>query len=201
MKDKKIKVVLIIALITLVGVIVFSFFSNGSINKKLDDKQVILPQEGSEKIESDIINTPGEFEEKELENELYSAEELEKTKQIAVEFANAIYNVDSSNPLIYPTEATQYTIQSLKDRILGIANTETPDVYKRIVTSVEVVGSNIDEESKALVWNLVLQSNIINEEEIQTGTERGNIKVVFVKDGEELKVGEYSIERTPNNFN
>lgn len=132
--------------------------------------------------------------------EEFSTNDIDITKDIAIKFSENIYSCDTKNPLDFPNKAIEYTTESLSNRIIQIAKTTKPEVYKRSVVSTNAIEPKIDSNDGIVIWSLELMSNIYNENDEIIGREKGNINVVFAKENDKLKVVEYAIRRYPKDM-
>ncbi|MGL4109026.1 hypothetical protein [Clostridium sp. LP20] len=181
--------------LTLSGILIFIIFISFIPNKNekddsYDTNKITFAENPSSNINE---NTPGVKEEK------YTVDDLENTKKMALEFSKSIYSIESTDPLKYLGDITNYTTKPLGERILQIAKEDLKEVYKRIVTAVNIIEPKYEEEDKSLLWSLELMSNIYNEKGELVGEEKAAFFVVFMKEGSDYKISEYSLTKYPKN--
>lgn len=194
--DKKTITLTIVATGLLIFVICTSIFNKKDI---IEENKVTLPNDKEVSLGSEVITNEETINDEKIKD-IFTEEEIENTKQIAMEFAMAINSVDGENISLYSNEAIKFTVDSLKDRIVESSKIIDDKKYTRVITAGEQGGRSVDEKNKSIIWNVILKALTYDKAGEQTGTERINMKIVIVKDKGDFKVGEYSIDRTENKF-
>ena len=194
MNKNKISIIILLVLV-IVTLITFVFLKLNN-NEKNNANEAVISDEVT-------IETEDFKEENKIDSEIkvedssrkdvYTEEEIKESKFVATDFVSAISTVDSERPLVFPKEATKYTVDSLSKRIMSIAENEKPKVYRREVTEIAPLKSTIEEETKEIIWDFAIRGEVYNEKGRNTARERGNIMIMVVKKGKEFKVAEYSI--------
>ena len=92
-------------------------------------------------------------------------------------------------------KATEFATESMKSFIIGtFINSKQPILYEgfyaRVVDRVEPVECKIYEDS--IMWEYNVYSNIINKEGELINKESNIVNLLFVKENNEWRVGEYS---------
>nr|WP_278678635.1 hypothetical protein [Clostridium paraputrificum] len=125
-----------------------------------------------------------------------SDKEKNNTKQAGKEFVELIhgYSLDNSHK-DQVMKATEFATESMKSFIIGtFINSKQPILYEgfyaRVVDRVEPVEFKIYEDS--IMWEYNVYSNIINKEGELINKESNIVNLLFVKENNEWRVGEYS---------
>lgn len=184
---------------TLIGVIIFfvfiMFLPSGK-QKDSDYNQGNISSDTGENLndkDNDNDNL-GVYEEK------YTIEDLESTKEIAIEFSENIYHINDKDNAKYIENAIQYTTESLKNRIVETSKVMNTQPINSEVITVNAIEPNYDEEEKSIVWSIELMANIYNEADILAGKEKANMYILFIKENQEYKISEYSIMKYPKSI-
>ncbi|MCR1952911.1 hypothetical protein NSA50_18065 [Clostridium sp. DSM 100503] len=152
---------------------------------------------------NEIVNS-NKLEESSAQNENLEAniieasdEEIEKTKNIGLEFIKLIHSYDLNNGHESNVKkAIQYATESMKSFIIGtFIESKQPRLFKdffaREVYEVNPIESKFNEDN-SLTWEYELMSNILDKNKEIINREHNIVTLLFIKENNEWRVGNYA---------
>lgn len=160
-KSDRIKLFLFLLVVfLLVGFVVSTFFRSMNKDKVVADDQYLNSSEKvTEQGDSPALNSddskslteePNEYD----QNENFSAEELESTKQLAIQFVTAFHNYDADKPQEYLENAKPYMTDALYKKMNKNGRREV--IERSYLTLKETDITQVVNKSKLVVrWNVI----------------------------------------------
>lgn len=187
--EKKKLIIILCLLIFISGLFLIDTVFEKRKNNELNNKVESISED--EKIDSE--------EELEVENE--SMDILKKDeneiKKMGIEFVKLVhgYSIDGSHKGMVE-EASKLATESYKGFLIGeFINSKQPILFERfksrVVKDVKAIECKKSEEN-SLFLELEVWSNIINMDEDIVSEEHNIVKLLFIKENNEWKVGEYA---------
>lgn len=130
------------------------------------------------------------------EDNNYSDKDKKITEELGLKFIPLVHGYDLDNKhKDKVVEATKYTTESMESFIIGtFVDSKQPILYSgfyaREVSKIKAVEPKISEDS--IIWEYEVKSKILNRNKEIINEERNRVNLVFIKENDEWKVGNYS---------
>ncbi|CAM2078669.1 MAG: hypothetical protein NSGCLCUN01_02870 [uncultured Clostridium sp.] len=147
-----------------------------------------------ESSESDLVQEDEKIEENIVE---ISDEDIEKTKEMGLEFIPLVHSYDLDNGHESSVKkATEYVTESMKSFLIGtFVESKQPilfkDFFAREVYEVTPVESK-NNDNNSLTWEFEVKSNILDRNKEIINREHNIVTLLFIKENNEWRVGDYA---------
>ena len=196
---KKILCILLVSVaIILMSIIVIKTFNKPKFYKESNQENITEEKNTNNEDDSkENSQVPIVENDKNNENKIHLSEKEEnQTKEIGKAFIEGVhgYALDNSHE-DKVMKATEYATESMKSFMIGtFIKSKQPILHEgffaRVVDHVKPVEYKIYDDT--IMWEYDVYSNILNKQGELINTESNIINLLFVKENEEWKVGEYS---------
>lgn len=181
------KILIVIA----IAICAVAFFLGSNSDKK--EEAAAKPQQEKQTTTEYASQETGQVEEKETiekggpsQDELFSKEELDASKKVAVDFVKVYHNYDASQPFKNLENSKRFIDEYFYIQLQKNISRGTLDAVKKKWTNVGVTETSNTSREK-LIWNVVVQSeNTDNDGKTWTGEDW--YLVELKKEGNEYKV-------------